>query len=114
MGLLVPVGNRNCVSHVESSLVPRPFYKTENRPADNVVRLETRPDLKKGTLITCIVPKLSVSNSHTSATRAYQAGHVTSVNGKFQNKVIYRTSLLLLATPDVREIRGACRLHDVA
>jgi len=29
-------------------------------------------------------------------------GHVTSVNGKIQNNVIYRTSLLLLATPDVR------------
>ena len=41
-------------------------------------------------------------------------GHVTSVNGKIQNNVIYRTSLLLLATPDVREIRGARRLHDVA
>jgi len=41
-------------------------------------------------------------------------GHVTSVNGKIQNDVIYGTSLLLLATPDVREIRGARRLHDVA
>ena len=28
-------------------------------------------------------------------------GHVTSVNGKIQNNVIYRTSFLLLATPDV-------------
>ena len=34
-------------------------------------------------------------------------GHVTSVNGKIQNNIIYRTSLLLLATPDVRKIRGA-------
>jgi len=33
-------------------------------------------------------------------------GHVTSVNGKIQNSVIYRTSLLLLATPDVRDIRS--------
>ena len=32
-------------------------------------------------------------------------GHVTSVNGKIQNNVIYRTLLLLLATPDVCEIR---------
>jgi len=39
-------------------------------------------------------------------------GHVTSVNGKIQNNVICRTSLLLLATPDVREIRGARTLHD--
>ena len=28
-----------------------------------------------------------------------------SVNGKIQNNVIYRTSLLLLATPDVRSLR---------
>ena len=33
-------------------------------------------------------------------------GHVTSVNGKIQNNAIYRTSLLLLATPDVREAYG--------
>ena len=32
-------------------------------------------------------------------------GHVTSVNGKIKNNVIYRTSLLLLATPDVRSLR---------
>ena len=37
--------------------------------------------------------------------RACKLGHVTSVNGKIQNNVIYRTSLLLLATSDVREIR---------
>ena len=41
-------------------------------------------------------------------------GHVTSVDGKIQNNGIYRTSLLLLVTPDVRDIRGARRLHDVA
>ena len=39
-------------------------------------------------------------------------GHVTSVNGKIQSSVIYRTSLLLLATPDVREIRGATTSVD--
>jgi len=32
-------------------------------------------------------------------------GHVTRVNGKIQNNVIYRTSLLLLAIPDVRSLR---------
>ena len=41
-------------------------------------------------------------------------GHVTNVNGKIQNNVIYRTLLLLLATPDVREIHCRRRLHDVA
>ena len=41
-------------------------------------------------------------------------GHVTSVNGKIQNNVIYRTSLLLLATPNVRSLRSYLRAMPAA
>ena len=48
---------------------PDPSIKPRTDPLTDVVRLETQLDLKKGALITCILPKLSVSNSHTSATK---------------------------------------------
>ena len=48
-----------------------------------------------------------------SSHRRWREGmYVTSVNGKIQSSVIYRTSLLLLATPDVRELRGATTSVD--
>ena len=50
VGIFVPIGNRNCVSHVESSLFPRPFYKTENRPADRCCKTGNTTGSEKGGL----------------------------------------------------------------
>ena len=59
MGILVPVGNRIVSVMLRVVWFPDPAIKPRTDPLTDVVRLETRPDLKKA-LITCIVPKLSV------------------------------------------------------